>query len=202
MRREPEHIRRARETARRHRADGTSPDQYANDQRGDAYESPTNGEIPTEPWEPPIPLVETPEAEPFPLDVLPQQLAHFSEAVSLAKHCPPDYVAVPLLTIAGAAIGASRVLEIKPGWRERPCLYAAVIGPPGSAKTPALTRKRTLTAKASNELPSLSPTFAHIALKFTPSSGPIRKWKTLVACWIGSGANGQSRSNVTMSSRM
>jgi hypothetical protein len=89
-------------------------------------------------WEQPIPLAETAEAGPFPLDVLPLTLARFAEDVALAKTCPPDYIAVPLLAVAGAAIGASRALEIKQGWRERPCLYAAVIGPPGSAKTPAL----------------------------------------------------------------
>jgi hypothetical protein len=52
--------------------------------------------------------------------------------------CPPDYLGVPLLVLAGAAVGASRALQVKPGWWERPSLYAAVIGPPGSAKTPAL----------------------------------------------------------------
>jgi hypothetical protein len=90
------------------------------------------------PWEPPIALVEVPEADPFPTEVLPALLARFVEEVALAKNCPPDYVGVPLLVIAGAAIGATRALEIKPGWRERPCIYAAVIGSPGSAKTPAL----------------------------------------------------------------
>jgi hypothetical protein len=47
-------------------------------------------------------------------------------------------VAVPLLAIAGGAIGGSRALELKPGWAERPCIYAAVVGDPGSAKSPAL----------------------------------------------------------------
>jgi hypothetical protein len=49
-----------------------------------------------------------------------------------------DYIAVPLLTLAGAAIGARRALEIKTGWTERPSLYAAIVAPPGSAKSPAL----------------------------------------------------------------
>jgi hypothetical protein len=52
--------------------------------------------------------------------------------------CPEDYLAVPLLVLAGAAIGATRVLEVKPGWREAPCLYAAVVGDPGTTKSPAL----------------------------------------------------------------
>ncbi len=91
-----------------------------------------------EQWEQPIPLTTELTAEAFPLDVLPGRLAEFAEKAAAALVCPIDYVTVPLLTIAGAAVGASRALEIKAGWRERPCLYAAVIGPPGSAKTPAL----------------------------------------------------------------
>jgi hypothetical protein len=89
-------------------------------------------------WEQPIPLTETPAGDSFPLATLPASLAHFVKAVALARNCPVDFAAVPLLVLAGSAIGASRALQIKPGWQERPCLYAAVIGPPGSAKTPAL----------------------------------------------------------------
>jgi hypothetical protein len=45
---------------------------------------------------------------------------------------------VPLLVMAGGAIGTSRMLAIKEGHTQRACSYAAVVGPPGSAKTPAL----------------------------------------------------------------
>jgi hypothetical protein len=44
-----------------------------------------------------------------------------------------------MLALAGAAIGASRALEIKHGRTERPCLYAAVVGSPSCGKTPCLT---------------------------------------------------------------
>jgi hypothetical protein len=43
-----------------------------------------------------------------------------------------------MLPLLGAAIGTSRVLEVKPGWREGPRLYAAVVAEPGSKKSPAL----------------------------------------------------------------
>jgi Protein of unknown function (DUF3987) len=92
-----------------------------------------------EPWQPPVPLTEEPDVEPFPITTLPARLVAFVEDVAHARGCPTDYVAVPVLALAGAAIGARRALEVKVGWRERPCLYAAVIGPPGSAKTPALS---------------------------------------------------------------
>jgi hypothetical protein len=90
-----------------------------------------------EPWPPPIPLSESPAPPPFPLDVLPVSLKRFAEEAAGSVPCPPDYVAVPMLVYAGAAIGASRALEIKPGRTERPCLYAAVVGSPSCGKTPA-----------------------------------------------------------------
>jgi hypothetical protein len=91
-----------------------------------------------EPWQPPIQLGDAPDPEPFPLDVLPVPLARFVRDGAVALACPPDYLGVPLLAIAGAAIGASRAVEIKEGWPERPSMYAAVVAPPGSAKSPAL----------------------------------------------------------------
>jgi hypothetical protein len=90
------------------------------------------------PWQPPLPLGEVPEADPFPADVFPGPLQEFVEQTAAALNCPADYVGVPMVAVAGAAIGATRCLEVKPGWQERPGVYAAVIGPPGSAKSPAL----------------------------------------------------------------
>src|SRR6516225_1437414 len=90
-------------------------------------------------WESPIPLAEIPAALHFPVDVLPARLRGFVNDAAAALACPEDYVAVPLVTLAGAAIGASRPLSIKDTWRERPCLYTAIVAPPGSTKTPALS---------------------------------------------------------------
>ena len=74
---------------------------------------------------------------PFPVDVFPTSLQGFVNTVSLSLACPPDLVAVPMLGVAGVAIGASRALEVKAGWYESPRLYLGVVAPPGSAKTPA-----------------------------------------------------------------
>ncbi len=123
----------------------TDDSEYPEAERGDAYESPTTRSVTkhesqgdAEPWERPIPLGDVPSVAPFPEQVLPASLATFVREAACALACPTDYIGVPLLTIAGAAIGASRALEIKPGWQERPCLYAAIVAPPGSAKSPAL----------------------------------------------------------------
>jgi hypothetical protein len=101
----------------------------------------SNGVPPTlesKPWDDPIPLEDVPDVEAFPLDVFHDSVAKFLEETAAALACTVDYAAVPALVIAGASIGASRALEIKSGWEERPSLYAAVIAPTGSAKSPAL----------------------------------------------------------------
>ncbi|MHB1424605.1 MAG: DUF3987 domain-containing protein [Gemmataceae bacterium] len=92
-----------------------------------------------EPWPPPVPLNETPTPPEFPLGVLPEPLRRFASEAAASIPCPLDYVAVPMLVFAGAAIGASRALEIKHGRTERPCLYAAVVGSPSCGKTPCRT---------------------------------------------------------------
>jgi DNA polymerase-1 len=91
-----------------------------------------------DPWPDPMPLGEVPPTPIFPLDVLPEGLRLATREAAAALPCPEDYIAVPLLVMAGGSIGASRALAIKAGHVQRACLYAAVIGPPGSAKTPAL----------------------------------------------------------------
>jgi uncharacterized protein DUF3987 len=75
---------------------------------------------------------------PFPVEVFPAPLARFVSEVAASLPCPPDFVGVPLLAVLGTAIGTSRVLEVKPGWREGPRLFTAVVADPGSKKSPAL----------------------------------------------------------------
>src|SRR5207248_3588353 len=73
-------------------------------------------------WKQPVPLSEVPEAAPFPLDTLPGCLAHFVEEVAWALNCPPDFVAVPLLGIAGGAIGNSGVVALQSSHHQSACL--------------------------------------------------------------------------------
>jgi hypothetical protein len=93
---------------------------------------------PPPPWPDPVPLPEAPGVGPFPTCLFPEKVAGLISDGAAALSCPEDYLGLPVLVIAGAAVGASRCLEVKPGWRERPALYGAVVGPPGSAKSPAL----------------------------------------------------------------
>jgi hypothetical protein len=72
------------------------------------------------------------------VEVFPSPLRWFIEEVAEALPCPPDFVGVPMLAVLGAAIGTSRVLQVKPGWHEGPRLFTAVVADPGSKKSPAL----------------------------------------------------------------
>lgn len=78
------------------------------------------------------------EVEPFPLDVFPEPLRQFAAEAAASVQCPPDFIGVPMLAVAGGAIGASRALRIRDGFEEGPRIYAAIVARPGAAKSPAL----------------------------------------------------------------
>jgi Protein of unknown function (DUF3987) len=90
------------------------------------------------PWPDIVLLSSTPKADPFPLDVLPDPLQDAIREIAAALNVAPDFAAVPLLILAGASIGMSRQLEIVEGHIQHPLLYAALIAPPGTKKSPAL----------------------------------------------------------------
>src|SRR5262245_58270728 len=84
------------------------------------------------------PTSSPPTTPPFPVEVFPASVASFVRRVEQAVGCPPDFPGVAVLAAAGAAIGATRAIEPKPGWREQPNLYVALVGRPGSGKSPGL----------------------------------------------------------------
>jgi hypothetical protein len=89
-------------------------------------------------WQPPLPLSTTPPVAPFPLDTLPAPLRAFAQEASGVLACPVDFVAVPLLAVAGGCVGNARRLAIHDAHTQSACLFAAVVGKPGSGKSPAL----------------------------------------------------------------
>jgi len=79
------------------------------------------------------------EPPPFPMEVLPPALMAFCHEVADATSTPPDFAALTMLVVAGAAIGNSRAICIKENvWYESPRFYAANVGDPASGKTPAM----------------------------------------------------------------
>jgi putative DNA primase/helicase len=92
----------------------------------------------TTPTTPSTPVIgELPTATALPVDALPVVTRRFVREAAAAIGCPPDLVAVPLLATLSAGIGASRVVQLKPGWQESATLYMATVSSPGSKKTPA-----------------------------------------------------------------
>ncbi len=82
------------------------------------------------------------EVPAFPVEVFPQALRRYVGEGAAALGVPADMIALPLLGFAAAAIGNTRALVVKSGWTELPILWLAVIGQPGSGKSPALTHAR------------------------------------------------------------
>lgn len=75
---------------------------------------------------------------PFPVDALPEPLASFTAETASAIGCDPAYVGLPLLTVAGAAIGTTRRLQLKQQHLPPPILWSVIIGESGTSKSPAL----------------------------------------------------------------
>ena len=73
----------------------------------------------------------------FPVDVFPVCIRGYIKDGAEALNVPVDMIAVPLLGFAAAAIGNTRALRVKPKWVARANLWLAVIGDPGSGKSPA-----------------------------------------------------------------
>ena len=82
-------------------------------------------------------FVELPEAPPFPVDALPESCRGFVREAARSIGCAPDLVAVPLLGLLSSAIGNSRHVQLKHGWKESAALFAVVVAEPGDKKTPA-----------------------------------------------------------------
>jgi hypothetical protein len=77
--------------------------------------------------------------EPFPLDVLPDQMRKLVADGAASIGCNEASIALPLLTAYGAAIGNTRRLRLKDGWDVPPIIWSIVVGKSGSGKSPAWT---------------------------------------------------------------
>ena len=73
----------------------------------------------------------------FPIDTFPEPLQRYVKQAARSLGCPIDFIAILVLVVAATAIGASRAIQPKPGWRELPIFFAAIVAPPGSGKSPA-----------------------------------------------------------------
>ncbi len=80
--------------------------------------------------------------EAFPMAALPDAFGPWVRDVAERMHCPPDFVAVPLLVAAVSLV--ARHVGIRPqrktDWLERGNLWALIVGRPGIMKSPAMAQ--------------------------------------------------------------
>ena len=110
------------------------PRQIRNAWKRDPRPASTATARPTARRKPPVP-----PWRPFPVDALPEPLAAFVAETATAIGCDETYVALPLLTATGAAIGTTHRLQLKPGFAAPAVLWTAIVGESGTSKTPALS---------------------------------------------------------------
>lgn len=73
----------------------------------------------------------------FPANCLPTEIRDYVCRAADSIGCDRSLVALPVLSTLGAAIGASRLVEIKPGFLQPSILWTAMIAESGSGKSPA-----------------------------------------------------------------
>ena len=86
---------------------------------------------------PPVPLLRMP-VESFPVNVLPERLRRFITEAVASLNCPPDFVGLSMLSVAGSCIGTSTAIRSKADWIEFARIWSIILGDPGSGKTPPL----------------------------------------------------------------
>jgi hypothetical protein len=84
--------------------------------------------------------IHLPAVEPFPVEVFPQLLQRYIREGSRALGAPADYFGNTMIAVAASACGIRREIVVKESFSTVPCIYAANVGLPGSAKSPAQDR--------------------------------------------------------------
>jgi hypothetical protein len=71
----------------------------------------------------------------LPLEVFGPVWSHWIMQAAKGANAPPDYVVLPLLTLAAALLGNARWVVAWRGWAEPPALWCCSVGDPSSGKT-------------------------------------------------------------------
>ena len=74
----------------------------------------------------------------FPLDVFPVQIRTIILKMHEYLNFPIDYTACSMLCAIATGIGNTHILRFKKGWYVKCIMYMALVGRPGSNKSPPL----------------------------------------------------------------
>lgn len=75
---------------------------------------------------------------PFPVDAFPVAIQRIIRGANEGSLFPTDFTGSGMIAAAGIAMGATYQVEVKGGWIERPIVYMALIGRPGTMKSPPM----------------------------------------------------------------
>lgn len=95
-------------------------------------------------WPEPAPIDQpTPDVKSFSVGLLPKSFAAYVEDQAELMQSPPDYVAVPLMVGAAAALGNRMAIapkELDTSWLVVPVLWGGIVGRPSTMKSPSMSR--------------------------------------------------------------
>jgi hypothetical protein len=123
MRRETEHIQRARD-----RACAAMRDQAQPKPNGHPRSNQHTDAEPIRTLEP---------YRSFPIEALQAPLAEYARQAAAALGCDPAYMALPALSVAAGLIGNTRAIRLKRTWIEPCVVWSAIVGETGTLKSPA-----------------------------------------------------------------
>lgn len=104
--------------------------------RVNAVKSPPMNGKPHAPSDDPNKPAPIPEFRPFPVHCLPEKVQEFAKIVSASTTAHLAYVALPLLSVLGAAIGTTRAVMPKRGWKVFAVIWAIWVGRSSAVKSP------------------------------------------------------------------
>lgn len=78
--------------------------------------------------------------EQFPLEIFPDWVKNYADAVSKALPCPPDFMGTFLMGTFSAIINNTRKIKLKNSWKESALLYIALVSEPSTLKSPAMDK--------------------------------------------------------------
>ncbi|MDX1962035.1 MAG: DUF3987 domain-containing protein [Pirellulales bacterium] len=121
----------------------------ADRQTSGAWKDAANGRVNGKPYNAPPLRAIPPDSGwvPFPAGALPKNARDYVREQAEQIQCDEAYLALPLLALAGSAIGATRRLRLTPSWTVPPILWVAVLGESGRKKSPALIAIKNLVMK-------------------------------------------------------